>query len=300
MSLFARLARPKLLQVDVFSDRALSGNAAAVVFGAGGRSDATLQAIARETNLSETVFILPPAKGGDYLTRIFTIRREIPFAGHPSLAAAHAFSHMGDFPVVPTELRQECGAGIISVSGGASSSEWFVRLPRARIAPIPVPPAEVEQLFGLTGPAAVLGEVEIAATGVPWMMVEIADVGELAGVNPDFSRIAAVTRAHQAVGVTLWTRNPVPGVDARLRAFAPAEGIYEDPVCGSCAGALAAIMRREREIPAEGLMFEQGVELGRTGMITVRQELDGGLALGGKCTTVLTGQFQLEDSGCRV
>lgn len=295
MSLFDSRTHPELLQVDVFSDIALSGNAAAVVFGAEGFSDATLQAIARETNLSETVFILAPQSGGDYRARIFTTRREIPFAGHPTLAATHAYAQMSEFSA--GLLKQECGAGIISVTGSLQQREWFVALPQSRITSTSLDSGETAQLFGLDKTAAVSGPVEIAAAGVPWLMLELVDTSALAMVKPDFSKIAAATRVLGAVGITIWSRNPETGIDARLRTFAPAEGIYEDPVCGSCAGALAALLLRESTKP-QILTFEQGIEIGRKGTMTVRKQKDGGLVLGGICTTVLKGHLDLGSLSC--
>lgn len=286
---FAPTPLPRLVVVDVFAPAPLTGNPAAVVLGAGALGDAALQAIARETNLSETVFLLAPREGGDYRARIFTTRREIPFAGHPSLAAAHAFSELSGLVARP--LVQECGLGRISVAPGSQPGEWRVGLPEPRLLEPEVAPTDLGAALGLSeadlGPARPL----IGATGVPWLLVEIARAADLARIEPDHRRIATTTRAAGSVGLVAFARDPQPGISASLRAFAPAEGIYEDPVCGSCGGALAALFLAQGEGMGSRFVFAQGDEIGRPGRMTVTREPDGALVLSGHCITVLDGRL---------
>src|SRR5512134_1746241 len=101
-------------QVDVFTDRPFLGNPVAVVIGAEGLDTPAMQHIARWTNLSETTFLLPSAKG-DYKVRIFSPRQELPFAGHPTIGTAHAAIEAGLVPK-QSHLKQECGAGLIELS----------------------------------------------------------------------------------------------------------------------------------------------------------------------------------------
>ena len=101
--------------VDVFTDRPFTGNPLAVVFGGEELAATQMQALAREFNLSETVFVLPPSAGAQatYRARIFTPNSELPFAGHPSVGAAVTASARGLFPA--GEVVQECGAGLLPV-----------------------------------------------------------------------------------------------------------------------------------------------------------------------------------------
>jgi len=104
------------VQVDAFSARQLYGNPAAVVFDADDLPSETMQKIAQEMNLSETVFIVKPTTGeADYRARIFTPKSELPFAGHPTVAAAHALLERIPALAGKSLLRQECGIGIIPV-----------------------------------------------------------------------------------------------------------------------------------------------------------------------------------------
>jgi predicted PhzF superfamily epimerase YddE/YHI9 len=109
------IARP-YKQVDVFSSSPYTGNGLAVVLDGEGLSDAQMLGFANWTNLAETVFLLPATHpDADYSVRIFTTTTELPFAGHPTLGAAHAWLEAGGVPKNPAGLIQECGAGLIEV-----------------------------------------------------------------------------------------------------------------------------------------------------------------------------------------
>lgn len=301
MAMDAR-ASLEIWQVDVFSDRPLAGNPAAVVFGADDLPAGTMQAIARETNLSETVFILAPTGSADFRARIFTTRREIPFAGHPALAAGHAWLEAADGEP-PLVLVQECGIGAVGIHR-REDGMLAVSLPRPAIRPSGWAVAEAAALFGLSSDRILSVEIPVSATGVQWVMLELAAVADLAALVPDHSAIARATRATKAVGVTVFARHagggPENGALARLRTFAPAEGIYEDPVCGSCHGSLAALLLARGELPRPGpgeslrIVTEQGHEISRPGTVEITVEggsTDPTLWLGGRCVTAMRGRL---------
>ncbi|MQA24146.1 MAG: PhzF family phenazine biosynthesis isomerase, partial [Micromonosporaceae bacterium] len=100
--------------VDVFTDRPYAGNPLAVVLDAADLGSGQMQAVAREFNLSETTFVLPPSEGADYRVRIFTASEELPFAGHPSVGTAVTLARLGRLR--PGDVVQECGAGMLPVS----------------------------------------------------------------------------------------------------------------------------------------------------------------------------------------
>src|SRR6478735_161633 len=106
----------RFVQVDVFGKRPFLGNPLAVVLDAEGISDETMATIARWTNLSETTFVLPPTTdAADYRVRIFSLERELPFAGHPRLGTCHAWLEAGGVPRDAEQIVQECGAGLVRV-----------------------------------------------------------------------------------------------------------------------------------------------------------------------------------------
>jgi PhzF family phenazine biosynthesis protein len=303
-----------LWQVDVFSDCPLSGNPAAVIFGGEDLADSTMQAVARETNLSETIFVLPTTGiHADYRARTFTTRREIAFAGHPTLAAAHAVfwrnagtgaagNHRNGAINESGRLRQECGAGIIHIERG-KSQRLRVVLPPISVRATALSRREIGGMLGLPARHVVASAFPVVATGVPWLLAEVRSLEDLSLLQVDFARVSRVTRGIGAVGISVFTRACSEGVTARLRSFAPAEGIYEDPVCGSCHGATAAYLLTVCEKPALrpgeriSMLMQQGHELQRPGLVEVEAESrpDGiRLWLGGDCVTVLRGDLLIQ------
>src|SRR5688572_8282174 len=124
------------VQLDVFAAKPGDGNPLAVVLDADGLDDATMQAIARWTRLPETTFVLPPTSGeASYRLRIFSPRREVPFAGHPSIGSAHAVLEAGLAEPRGGVLVQECAVGLlpVEVTGDGRERRLAVRAPRARV-----------------------------------------------------------------------------------------------------------------------------------------------------------------------
>src|SRR5688572_33010002 len=124
------------VQLDVFAAKPGDGNPLAVVLDAEGMDDTTMQAIARWTRLPETTFVLPPSTPeASYRLRIFSPRREVPFAGHPSIGSAHAVLEAGLATPRDGHLVQECAVGLlpISVEGSGRERRLSVRAPRARV-----------------------------------------------------------------------------------------------------------------------------------------------------------------------
>ena len=130
------MATHGFVQVDVFTRSPLYGNPVAVVLDAEGIDTADMQRLAAWTNLSETAFVLPPTQSGaDYRLRIFTPAHELPFAGHPTVGAAHAVLQAGIVRGDAAHLTQECGAGLLALrtEGSGPERRIFVRVPEAKI-----------------------------------------------------------------------------------------------------------------------------------------------------------------------
>ncbi|MCR3847042.1 PhzF family phenazine biosynthesis protein, partial [Pseudomonas aeruginosa] len=161
------------LQVDVFTSQPLRGNPAAVVFDADDLDARTMQRIAREMNLSETVFVLAPeSPDTDYRVRIFTPSSELPFAGHPTIATASAVrAHRGDL-VDASLLRQACGIGIVPVEvvpTEGSPIYWMTQAsPQFRNTAIG--PGEMSALLGCDANMLAAMPVEVVSTGIPWLI----------------------------------------------------------------------------------------------------------------------------------
>lgn len=304
--------------LDVFTDTALAGNPLAVVLDADGLDDARMQAIAREFNLSETVFVRP-AREARHLAalRIFTPARELPFAGHPvvgtavllALEGARAADGEGEAPGAGTALAAglELSVGVVPVVvelRGEGAGRARFRLPKLPSAVgRGAEPQDVAEALRLE-PRAIGFErhrPSLHDAGVPYHTVPLASLEALAAADPDgpaFERAFATTRGGAAY---LYARDPDSsnGLGFRARMFAPAFGMHEDPATGSAAAAFAgALMRFERL--GEGthdVTIRQGVEMGRPSLIELQMVIrEGALAsaeIGGEAVLVSRGELVL-------
>lgn len=237
---------------DVFTDRPLTGNPLAVFTDARGLSDATMQAIAREMNLSETVFVLKPEAGGHARLRIFMPRKEIPFAGHPVLGSAFVLGGA----LQAENIRFETGVGIIPVrlerEGATIAFGWMQqKVPTARSVE---QPEELLAALGLTKSALPILEYDNGMRHA-YVMVDSSDT--VAALEPDFARL----RKLGAFGVNVFAQR---GSEVKTRMFAASESFLEDPATGSAAGPLAVHLAQHGKIPfGETLQISQGAELNR-------------------------------------
>jgi PhzF family phenazine biosynthesis protein len=273
-------------QVDVFTSVALKGNPVAVVLEAEGLSDAEMQAIANWTNLSETTFVTPASEAGaDYAVRIFTPRAELPFAGHPTLGTAHAVLEAGLANFTDGKIIQKCGVGLVEVSKAGDGLSF--RVPRYSLADAPEP----EKLAAALGKGAISGSPQIVDVGPRWAIAQLASAQILENLAPDLPALAAYDRQHRTTGLTVYADDGAGGI--LVRSFAPADGIAEDPVCGSGNAAVAAYRLALGQIDgASSYLSSQGRQIGRDGIIRVR--IDGtDIHVGGDCVTVVDGDFRL-------
>ncbi|MDX6475522.1 MAG: trans-2,3-dihydro-3-hydroxyanthranilate isomerase [Gaiellaceae bacterium] len=270
---------------DVFTDVPLAGNQLAVFTDARDLDPLTMQALARETNFSETVFVLPPSsKEADVRIRIFTPAVELPFAGHPTLGAAFVLGG----PLSKIVIRLETGAGIIPVElerEGPRIVFGRMEQPIPRFEPV-ADPAPILAALGVAGSGL---PVERCDLGPGHVYVELGSPEEVAALRPD---IAALARATPD-GVNCFARD---GDRWKTRMFAPNHGVSEDPATGSAAGPLAVHLARHGRIAfGEQIEISQGTEINRPS--TLYAEAHGTadevqrVVVGGSAVTVARGQF---------
>lgn len=281
------MTRRRIRTVDVFTSIAFKGNPVAVILDGEGLTGAEMQAIANWTNLSETTFVLPADDAAaDYRLRIFTPRAELPFAGHPTIGSAHAVLEAGMAVAKNGQIVQQCGVGLIDI---AVPDDWRVaglsfRLPRHIMRPAP----DADGLHRALGSAARFVDApQIVDVGPRWGIAQFADEATVRGLTPDYAALADYDRAHGSTGLTVFAE---AGAGALVvRSFAPADGIAEDPVCGSGNGAVAAY-RLENGAAAAGDSYSasQGREVGRDGSVRVRYAADG-IHVGGCAVTCIEG-----------
>lgn len=292
----------RYLQMDVFADRPGAGNALGAVLDGEQFDPARMQAFAAWTNLSETIFLLPPTvagadAGADYRVRIFTPCQELPFAGHPSVGAAWAAIEAGRVAPGKTRFVQECAAGLLPVRidtiGDASAAGMRfpnVRAPRARRI------TSAEQVPALLEAATRnmrLGALEPAVwdNGPRWWLVELADADAVADLRPDLAAIAALTIATGTIGLAVHAADVRDGHHLAVRAFCPADNIPEDPVTGSAQASIAARLAAAGRLPGHdaGYVGAQGRQVGRDGRVRVHVDAEGEVWIGGNVQPVIRG-----------
>ncbi|MEQ1550709.1 PhzF family phenazine biosynthesis protein [Sphingorhabdus sp.] len=273
-------------QVDVFTAVALKGNPVAVILDAEGLTAEQMQAIANWTNLSETTFVTPPSDtAADYAVRIFTPKSELPFAGHPTLGTAHAVIESGLATPKDGKVVQQCAVGLVEVSQSGSGLSF--RLPRYAFEDAP----EAEKLAAALGEGTIKGVPQIVNVGPHWVIAELISAEVVEQLQPDLPMLADYDRTQSTTGMTVYAEKPDGSII--VRSFAPADGIAEDPVCGSGNGAVAAYRLKAGQISAGShYTSSQGRQVGRDGLVRVRIEGDA-VHVGGDCVTVVDGTFRI-------
>jgi len=268
-------------QVDVFTAKPFLGNPVAVVIGAESLGAEEMQRIAGWTNLSETTFLLPAtAPGASYRLRIFTPRRELPFAGHPTIGSAHAALESGFAKSVGGGLKQECGAGVLDLS--VEEGRIFVKAPQPKTRRVDAPLFRVKSAL----------RVDV---GPVWVVADLGDARAVDTLEPDMAAIAELSRALEASGVTVFGRTGNAATPLHVRSFAPAHGIPEDPVCGSGNISVAAYLRETGLLKEFGASYtaRQGMQVGRDGRVRVRVSAEA-IQIGGEAVTCVDGKLRVD------
>jgi PhzF family phenazine biosynthesis protein len=272
----------QLATVDVFTAVPFKGNPVAVVLDADGLDDAEMQAIANWTNLSETTFVTPGDDGASYSVRIFTPRSELPFAGHPTLGTAHAVIEAGLASPRNGKIVQHCAVGPVEVSTEAGLS---FKLPRYAQSDAPEGLAEA-----IGGAHLLRAPPRLLDVGPRWVIAELVSSDAVETLAPDLAALAIYDSTHGHTGLTAFAAGGAG--DLTVRSFGPADGVPEDPVCGSGNGAVAAYRLLAGQI-GDGTAYvaSQGRQVGRDGRVRVRIE-GRDVHIGGDCATCMTGTIR--------
>lgn len=288
---------------DVFTDRAWGGNPLAVVLGGDELPASLMQRIAREFNLSETVFMLRPTQAGGMLRlRIFTPTEELPFAGHPIVGAVCALVTMGmATPGSQLRVPVETGSGLVDVVLRNDAD-----LPYAEFTAAQLPqfddrvPDKVAIAVVLGLEAADIGYAQetpiVASCGLPMLLVPLRAPEVLAGIETERVRVAALLAPSGARGLYVYAR----GYEGELRTRMFHPSIGEDPATGSAAVALAGRLATE-STQADGALhwnIVQGAEMGRPSAIFASAEKQSGavtaVRVGGHAVHIMEGHLNVD------
>jgi trans-2,3-dihydro-3-hydroxyanthranilate isomerase len=267
---------------DVFTDVPLAGNPVAVFTDAREIPEERLQRLARELNLSETVFVYTPDGDANVRIRIFTPTLELPFAGHPVLGTAFVLAG----PLQLDEIRLETGSGIVPIrlerDGRRIAFGWMQQ---------PVVTAEeydgAEALLALLGVEKSGLPVELYEQGPGHVYIELDSPGAVAALRPDLGALKELS----PWGTVCFARD---GETWKVRVFVPAHGVDEDPATGSAAGPLALHLARHGRVEfGDEIVIRQGAEVGRPATLHAVARSPEEIEVGGSAVIVARGEFRL-------
>ena len=296
--------------LDVFTDRAFGGNPLAVFTDGRGIPDAQMQAIARELNLSETTFVLPPRDSkNDFQVRIFTPTYEMPMAGHPTVGTAFILAREGFVKASGSETRVVFEEGVgpvpVSVKWNDGAPDFIeMQQPLPKFGPRFEDAETVAEMLSLE--ARDLDSnlpMEAVSCGVPFLFIPVNSVDAMGRIRFRADVSERVLRELGAgSGVFVFARDgQFPGSDVHGRMFAPGLGVMEDPATGGACGPLGCYLVRHRVLMSEGelrCVIEQGVEMGRPSFLHVAITHTGGeitaVKVGGHCHYMGAGYLEIE------
>jgi trans-2,3-dihydro-3-hydroxyanthranilate isomerase len=270
----------RFIIADVFTEKQFGGNQLAVFTDGSGLDTETMQNIAREMNYSETTFLLPPERGGDFRIRIFTPGQELPFAGHPIVGTGYVIvAEKMKQPSEPvTSVTLETGVGPIAVDvqvegGRPGHSTMTQPLPEVR---------GVYSNIGALAKALSLDPsliertklpVETVYNGIAVMIVPVTTRAAIESIKLDAGALERISNEVGAQTVLTFTREAVsPKSTVHCRVFAPAAGVAEDAATGSANGPLGAYLVRHKLVPVEAttrMVSEQGFEMKRPSILHI-------------------------------
>jgi len=261
---------------DVFTDRQFGGNPLAVFPDGSGLSDADMQKIARELNLVETTFVLPPKDpANDHWVRIFTPAVELPMAGHPTVGTAFALARSAAQPI--SRLRFEEAVGVIEVDIEQTDSgpgRITMQQPLPEFGPHYADRDAIAALLSLE-PTDLMPDhpCEVVSTGVPFLLVPVATLAATQRITLRmdlFNQFAEAFEVPHLYTFTMETEQT--DTDVHSRMFAPTLGVMEDPATGGASGPLGCYLVKHGLVPRSDtvrLVNEQGLEMGRPSFIHI-------------------------------
>ena len=291
-------ATSRLFLVDVFTQDAFLGNPVAVVILETGLASDLMLQIARWTGMPETVFVMQNVidPRADYSVRIWSPLCELPFAGHPSIGAAHVLLAQGIVSPIENRFVQESPAGLVDMRttpvSGVNRISFTTPIPTVD-ALDHTASASILAALGYTGDVQ---QVFLVEAGARWLVAELGSALDVDALTPNFDAVKALSDLHEVSGCTVFGPTGSGDTQYEVRSFAPAIGVPEDAVCGggnACAAALTAF-RRDWHAGAVKHVIGQGKHLRRSGRVFWSgPDAERRVEIGGFAVTVSEGRLHL-------
>ena len=304
----------KFVTADVFTDRPFGGNQLAVLPDARGLDDEQMLNVAREFNFSETVFVFPPEKGHTRRLRIFTPGGELPFAGHPTVGAAHVLAAIGEIPLNgdETHIVFEEGVGPVSVMIRArDGNPVFAQLTAAKLPEVgpPVPAREtLADILSLEAKDLIGAQwaPQAVSCGLPFLFVPLRDRDAVKRSRIRLDQWERTLGSAWAKDIMVFSRDPErEGSDIRARMYGPSVAVPEDPATGSACAALGGYLAA-RDTTTDGTLrwvVEQGFEMGRPSILEIEVDKRNGavtaVRVGGASVVMSEGTIEVQTADGR-
>jgi trans-2,3-dihydro-3-hydroxyanthranilate isomerase len=303
------MMRYKFYTADVFTDQIFGGNPLAVFPQAAGLKGEQMQQIARELNLPETAFVLPPeAAGATHRVRIFTPQVEMPFAGHPTVGTAYVLAAIGEVSLTGNETQVvfEEGVGLVPVTIRANDGQpTFSQLSAAKMperGPAPPSLTDLAAMLSLDETDLIGADMPPQAWsgGVPFLFVPLRSRDALARAQVRLEVWQRILKDYWAAQIYVFAHD-TDSAALCGRMFAPALGIPEDPATGAAATAITGYLAQNH--PTQngviGWVIEQGIEMGRPSLMDVEADIEDGaivaVRVGGASVLVSEGEMTVPE-----
>lgn len=263
--------KTKAILVKAFTKDPAQGNPAGVVLAAESLSDSQRQEIARTLGFSESAFV-EKSDTADYKVRFFTPTQEVDFCGHATVATFHTLVQAGFIKSAQSSsavVTQQTGIGILPVTCFRDGRIMMTQNPLT-FGRILKNRAGVAALLGLTQDQLLEQPIQVVSTGLPKLVIPVANLAVLRSIQPQLANIRAHTKAHNYMGIAVLTPESFTGAATlSARCFNPLVGINEDPATGIAAGPLACYARTYLLPGTNQFVIEQGFDMGKASTIYV-------------------------------
>ncbi len=291
----------RFVHVDVFTPTPFGGNQLAVFTDARELSAEEMQTLAREMNLVESAFVLPPEMPGAVKrVRIFTTTGEMPFAGHPTVGATFVLTSAGVIPLTGAEITVHLQLNIgltpvrVTAHNGKPDFVWMEQQP-AEFGDASAAAAGVAEAIGVevADIAATGWPLQVVSTGVPYLIVPLRSLDAIRRAHPNPTALQRLLPPDTCAYLfTRETQDPAHQIHARMFNANPLD-LLEDAATGSAAGPLGAYLVRHNLLPSGKFVIEQGYEMGRPSLIHVAVTEAGPIRVGGQTVKVGEGVMYL-------
>ncbi len=296
------MRRYTVIQVDAFTTTPLEGNPCAVLPDARGLTDAEMQSITREMNLSETAFVLPSDKA-DFRFRYFTPATEIPLAGHPTISTAHVLVEEGRVPLQDGrgKFTMELNVGVlpVEIAGREGNVTHVIMTQKKPEFGRTFQHAEVAPVFGLSVDDLDQRYLpQVVSTGTPQLFTLVKSLDVLKRIQMDTHALIQLCRRGQFFSAHMFCLAGFsPSAATHARHYAPEGGIAEDPFTGSASGGMGAYIVHHAILSGNRFHIEQGHFCGRPGegdveVVGPRENIET-VRVGGPAVTVLRGELMI-------